>query len=30
MTIADLAILPFVRQFAHIDQAWFMNKTGLI
>ncbi len=22
-TIADLAILPFVRQFAHIDRAWF-------
>ncbi|WP_439111396.1 glutathione S-transferase [Lentibacter sp.] len=22
-TLADLAILPFVRQFAHIDQAWF-------
>ena len=21
--LADLAILPFVRQFAHIDQAWF-------
>ena len=23
MTIADLAILPFIRQFAHIDRAWF-------
>ncbi|MDX1742845.1 MAG: glutathione S-transferase [Ruegeria sp.] len=22
-TLADLAILPFVRQFAHIDRAWF-------
>lgn len=22
-TIADLAILPFLRQFAHIDRAWF-------
>lgn len=22
-TIADLAVLPFVRQFAHIDRAWF-------
>jgi glutathione S-transferase len=21
--LADMAILPFVRQFAHIDQAWF-------
>ncbi|MBB5515629.1 glutathione S-transferase [Rubricella aquisinus] len=23
LTLADLAILPFVRQFAHIDRAWF-------
>ena len=23
MTIADLAILPFIRQFAHIDRVWF-------
>jgi len=23
MTIADLAILPFIRQFAHIDRTWF-------
>jgi glutathione S-transferase len=22
-TLADLALLPFVRQFAHIDRAWF-------
>lgn len=22
-TLADMAILPFVRQFAHIDKAWF-------
>ncbi|MGR3722833.1 glutathione S-transferase [Abyssibius alkaniclasticus] len=22
-TIADLAVLPFLRQFAHIDRAWF-------
>ncbi|MEL6934374.1 MAG: glutathione S-transferase C-terminal domain-containing protein, partial [Pseudomonadota bacterium] len=22
-TLADYAILPFVRQFAHIDRAWF-------
>ena len=22
-TLADLAILPFIRQFAHIDRAWF-------
>jgi glutathione S-transferase len=31
MTIADLAILPFIRQFAHIDRAWFdaQNWTNL-
>lgn len=23
LKLADVAILPFVRQFAHIDQAWF-------
>lgn len=22
-TIADIAILPFIRQFAHVDKAWF-------
>ena len=26
MSIADLAILPFVRQFAHIDQVWFYDQ----
>ena len=31
-TIADLAILPFVRQFAYIDRAWFdaQNWPNLI
>ena len=31
MTIADLAILPFIRQFAHIDRTWFdaQNWTNL-
>jgi len=31
MTIADLAILPFIRQFAHIDRVWFdaQNWTNL-
>ncbi|MDG2430768.1 MAG: glutathione S-transferase [Paracoccaceae bacterium] len=26
MSIADLAILPFVRQFAHIDHVWFYTQ----
>lgn len=26
LKLADLAILPFVRQFAHIDQNWFYNE----
>ena len=32
MSIADLAILPFVRQFAHIDHVWFYDQdwTSLI
>lgn len=25
-TLADLALLPFVRQFAHIDRAWFDDQ----
>lgn len=25
-TLADYAILPFVRQFAHVDRAWFDNQ----
>ena len=31
-TVADLAILPFVRQFANTDRAWFdaQDWTGLI
>ena len=31
-TLADLALLPFVRQFAHIDRAWFdaQNWPNLI
>ena len=24
-TIADIAILPFIRQFAHVDKAWFLG-----
>ncbi len=24
--LADMAILPFVRQFAHVDQAWFAAR----
>ena len=26
-TLADMAIFPFVRQFAHVDKAWF-DQTG--
>ncbi|MEM9330860.1 MAG: glutathione S-transferase [Pseudomonadota bacterium] len=26
-TIADAAILPFVRQFAHVDREWFWSET---
>ena len=29
MSIADLAILPFVRQFAHIDQVWFYAQAWI-
>ena len=29
MSIADLAILPFVRQFAHIDHVWFYAQDWL-
>jgi len=31
-SLADFAILPFVRQFAHVDQAWFYAQpwTGVI
>ena len=29
MSIADLAILPFVRQFAHIDDVWFYAQDWL-
>ena len=29
MSISDLAILPFVRQFAHIDQVWFYNQDWM-
>ena len=29
MSIADLAILPFVRQFAHIDQVWFYEQDWI-
>jgi glutathione S-transferase len=27
ITLADLAIFPFVRQFAHVDKKWFEQKT---
>ncbi len=26
ITLADMAILPFVRQFAHVDPAWFQSQ----
>jgi glutathione S-transferase len=26
LTMADLAIFPFVRQFAHVDKAWFEQQ----
>ena len=26
-TLADIAIFPFIRQFAHIDRAWFDAQT---
>ena len=29
MSIADLAILPFVRQFAHIDRVWFYAQDWI-
>ena len=29
MSIADLAILPFVRQFAHIDHVWFYAQDWI-
>ena len=28
IAIADIAITPFIRQFAHVDKAWFL-QTGL-
>lgn len=27
-SLADMAILPFIRQFAHTDKAWFEQYTG--
>ncbi len=27
LTLADMAILPFIRQFANIDMAWFKNQA---
>ena len=27
MSLADIAIFPFVRQFAHVDKAWFENSS---
>ena len=29
LSIADLAILPFVRQFAHIDENWFYDQDWI-
>ena len=29
MSVADVAILPFVRQFAHIDQVWFYEQDWI-
>jgi len=26
LSIADIAVLPFVRQFAHVDRNWFFNS----
>ena len=28
MTVADIAIVPFVRQFAHVDRQWF-DQAGM-
>jgi len=28
-TLADLAIMPFVRQFAHVDREWFFQTSYL-
>ena len=27
VTLADYAIFPFVRQFAHVDKTWFFNES---
>ena len=27
MSVADIAIFPFVRQFAHVDKAWFQQTA---
>jgi glutathione S-transferase len=27
--LADIALMPFVRQFAHVDKTWFDTSTGL-
>ena len=29
LSLADLAILPFVRQFAHIDENWFYDQDWI-
>ena len=31
LTLADLAILPFVRQFSHVDRSWFeATRSGFL
>ena len=27
LSFADVALLPFIRQFAHVDKAWFDAST---
>ena len=29
ITLADIAIFPFIRQFAHVDKEWFFNQPWL-
>ena len=28
-SLADMALLPFVRQFAKVDEEWFMQQTEI-
>ena len=27
ITLADIAVFPFIRQFAHVDREWFYNQS---